>query len=137
LPEPEVTVKFKPLLAMPLVVTTTLPVVAPVGTGTTMVVAFQLVGVAAVPLKLTVLVLCVAPKFAPLMVTEVPTGPKFGLRLVMLAAGVTVKTTPLLGTPPTFTSTLPVVAPDGTGAVMLVSLQFEARVWTPLNVTKL
>lgn len=114
-----------------------MPEVVPVGTGTTMVVAFQLVGVAAVPLKLTVLVPWVAPKFAPLMVTEVPTGPKFGLRLVMLGAGVTVKTTPLLDTPPTFTSTLPVVAPDGTGAVILVSLQFEARVCTPLNVTKL
>ena len=29
------------------------------------------------------------------------------------------------------------VAPVGTGAVMLVLLQFDARVWTPLNVTKL
>ena len=55
----------------------------------------------------------------------------------MLGAGVTVNTTPLLGTPPTFTSTFPVVAPDGTGAVILVLVQLEALVWSPLNVTKL
>src|SRR5256885_7584791 len=70
----------------------TLPVVAPEGTGTTILVAPQLVGVAAVPLKLTVLVPCVAPKFAPLIVTDVPTGPDVGERLVMLGLeGVTVK----------------------------------------------
>jgi hypothetical protein len=49
-----------------------------------MLVALQLVGVAAVPLRLIVLDPCVAPKFAPAMVTEVPTGPEFGLRLLML-----------------------------------------------------
>jgi|SRR5712691_5287733 len=137
LAEVEVTVKFKPLLATPLSVTTTLPEVAPAGTGATMLVALQLVGVAAVPLNVTVLVPCDAPKFAPAIVTEVPTGPKVGLRLVMLGGGVTVKSTPLLGTPPTFTSTFPVVAPASTGAVMLVSLQFDALVCVPLNVTKL
>jgi hypothetical protein len=55
LTEMTVTVKFAPLLVTPPTVTSTLPVVAPVGTGTTMVVAFQLVGVAAVPLNVTVL----------------------------------------------------------------------------------
>jgi hypothetical protein len=49
-------VKPDPLLAAPFTVTTTFPVVAPVGTGTTMLVALQLVGVPVVPLKLTVLV---------------------------------------------------------------------------------
>lgn len=49
------TVKFTALLAPPNTVTTTLPVFAPLGTGTTMLVELQLVGVAAVPLKLTVL----------------------------------------------------------------------------------
>lgn len=132
-----VTLKLTPLLGRPLSVTTTLPVVAPDGTGTTIVVALQLVGLAAVPLKVTVLVPCDDPKFAPVIVTEVPTVPEVGLRLVMLGAGVTVNRTPLLGTPPTFTSTFPVVAPDGTGAVMLVSVQFDALVCDPLNVTKL
>ena len=49
------TVNDTPLLDTPLTVTTTLPVVAPVGTGATIEVALQLVGVATVPLKVTVL----------------------------------------------------------------------------------
>jgi hypothetical protein len=52
-----------------------------------MLVALQLVGVAAVPLKVTVLVDCVAPKFEPVIVTGVPTGPEVGLKLVMIGAG--------------------------------------------------
>jgi hypothetical protein len=48
-----------------------------------MLVTLQLVGVAAVPLKVIVLVPCVAPKFVPVTVTEVPTAPELGLRLVM------------------------------------------------------
>jgi len=51
-----VTVNATPLLAAPPTVTTTLPVVAPLGTGAAMLVALQLVGVAASPLKVTVLV---------------------------------------------------------------------------------
>jgi hypothetical protein len=131
-----VTVKFTPLLATPPTVTTTLPVVAPAGTGTTIFVALQLVGVAVIPLNLTLLVPCVAPKFPPLIVTEVPTNPEVGFKLVMLGAGtVTVKLTPLLATPPTVTTTLPVVAPDGTAAVMLVAPQLVAVAATPLNAT--
>ncbi len=49
------TVKGEPLLAVPNTLTTTLPVVAPVGTVTTMLAALQLVTVAAVPLNVTVL----------------------------------------------------------------------------------
>jgi hypothetical protein len=94
----DVTVKLTPLLATPPTVTTTFPVVAPVGTVTTMLVAPQLVGVATVPLNVTVLVPCVAPKFVPVIVTEVPTVPEFGLRLVIFGfVAVTVKLTPLLG----------------------------------------
>jgi hypothetical protein len=52
-----------------------------------MLVALQLDGVVAVPLNLTVLVPCVAPKFAPAMVTDVPTAPEVGVRLVTLAGG--------------------------------------------------
>jgi len=69
-----VTVNDTPLLARPPTVTTTLPVVAPVGTGTTMLVADQLVGVAAVPLNVTVLVPLVAPKPVPVIVTAVAIG---------------------------------------------------------------
>jgi hypothetical protein len=50
------TVNVNALLATPPTVTTTAPVVAPLGTGTTMLLALQLVGVPAVPLKVTVLV---------------------------------------------------------------------------------
>ena len=63
--------KATTLLATPPTVTTTLPVVAPVGTGTTIVASFQLVGVAATPLKAMVLLPCEAPNPDPLMVTTV------------------------------------------------------------------
>ena len=49
------TVKLSPLLDCPPTVTTTFPVVAPPGTGATILVALQLVGVAVVPLNVTVL----------------------------------------------------------------------------------
>ena len=58
-------------------------------------VALQLVDVAFVPLNVTLLAPCVVPKFAPVMVTEVPEDPEVGERLVMLG-GRTVKFTPLL-----------------------------------------
>jgi hypothetical protein len=68
------TTKLVPPLATPDTVTTTLPVVAPAGTVTTMLVALQLAtDVTAVPLKVTVLVPCVAPKFVPVMVMDAPT----------------------------------------------------------------
>lgn len=127
------------MLATPPTVTTTLPVVAPVGTFVAMLVEAQLVGVADVPLNLTVLVPCVAPKFAPAIVTDAPIIPDVGLRLVMLGAAVvvTVKLTPLLATPPTVTIKLPVVAPAGTFELMLVALQLVAVAATPLNLTVL
>src|SRR5215467_13424760 len=77
------TVKGTPLLATPPTVTTTFPLVAPAGTEATIAVALQLVGVTVVPLKVTVLVPCVAPKLEPLIVTEVPTGPEVGERLAI------------------------------------------------------
>src|SRR6202165_4772693 len=124
------TVKATPLLATPLTVTTTLPVVAPVGTEVTMLVALQLVVAAVVLLNVTV---PEAPKFVPLMVTWVPTGPEFGFRFVI--AGETVKATPLLATPLTVTTTLPVVAPVGTEVTMLVALQLVVAAVVLLNVT--
>src|SRR5580704_15260455 len=79
----EETVKLTLLLATPPTVTTTFPVPVgvPAGTGTVMLAALQLFGVAGVPLNVTVLLPCSAPKFAPEMVTNVPTGPEAGLRL--------------------------------------------------------
>jgi hypothetical protein len=59
-----------------------------------MLVALQLVGVAAAPLNVTVLVPWVAPKVVPAIVTDAPTAPLLGDTLVMF--GTTVKLTPLL-----------------------------------------
>src|SRR6266849_334196 len=134
-----VTVKAISLLSTPPRVTTTLPVVAPVGTSATMLVALQLeTVVTGVPLNVTVLPLWLAPKLAPAIITEVPTGPEIGLRLVMVGGGVTVKSTLLLSTPPTVTTTLPVVAPVGTDTAILFALQLETVVTgVPLNVTVL
>jgi hypothetical protein len=129
------TVKLTPLLARLPTVTTIVPVVAPVGTGATIDVVPQLVGVAVVPLNFTVLVPCVVPKFSPVMVTDAPTAPVVGDTLLM--DGATVKFTPLLATPLTVTTTLPVVAPVGTGALIEVALQLVGVVVVPLNFTVL
>ena len=137
MPDGTVTVKLEPLLAWLLTVTTTLPVLAPTGTGTVMLVADHAVGVPVVPLNATVLLPCVAPKFVPLMVTEVPTSPVVGFKFVIVGGKTTVKLTPLLACPPTVTTTLPVVAPVGTGTVMLVAVHAVGVPEVPLKVTVL
>jgi hypothetical protein len=133
------TVNDEPLLANPLTVTTTLPVVDPVGTVATIEVALQLpIVVAGVPLNCTVLVPWVEPKFVPVIVTEAPTAPDVGDKLVMLGAATTVNDDPLLATPLTVTTTLPVVAPVGTVATIEVALQLPIVVAVvPLNFTVL
>jgi hypothetical protein len=81
------TVNVLLLLATPLTVTTTPPVLAPVGTVATIELAPQLViVVAVVPLKVKVLEPCVEPKFVPVMVTEAPTAPVVGDKLVIVGA---------------------------------------------------
>jgi hypothetical protein len=82
---PTIAVKFTPLLEIAFTVTTTGPVVAPDGTGAAMLVSLQLVGVAGVPLKVTVLLPSELPIFSP--ATGVPTSPEFGVRLVIWGAG--------------------------------------------------
>ena len=131
------TVKLTPLLATPPTVTTTLPVLAPDGTGALIEVALQLVGAAVVPLNVTVLEPCVAPKFVPLMVITVPTAPEVGDRLLMLGVATTVNVTPLLASPPTVTTTLPVVAPAGTGTAIEDDRHRVGVAAVPLNFTVL
>jgi len=80
----EENVKVAPLLAVPPTVTTTGPVVALLGTGTTIVVAFQLEGPAETPLKVTVLVPRVGPNPVPEIVTNAFTPPDVGEMLVMV-----------------------------------------------------
>jgi hypothetical protein len=58
-------------------------------------------------------------------------------KLLMLGAGTTVKLTPLLFTPPTLTTTFPVVAPEGTVATIFVVLQLVTDAVVPLNFTLL
>src|SRR5260221_13233447 len=90
-------------------------------------VADQLVGVAVVPLNLTVLVPWVAPKFVPVIVTAVPTGPFVGDRLVTLGGTRTVNVSAVLASPPTATITVPVVAPAVTGTATRVAAQLVRR----------
>jgi len=71
------------------------------------------------------------------IVTAAPTAPVVTDRLVMCGAATTVKLTPLLGDPETVTTTLPVVAPLGTVAAMLVALQLVTVAVVPLNFTVL
>lgn len=131
------TVNGRPLLDCPSTVTATRPVVAPVGTGTVMLVADQAVGTADVPLNCTVLPPCVAPKFVPVRLTMVPTGPTFGVSAVSVGVGITVNESPLLTWPWTVTVTGPVVAPVGTEAVILVADHAAVVAGVPLNATTL
>jgi hypothetical protein len=135
MPRVSTTVKPIPLLGTPEAETTTFPVVAPVGTVVTMLIALQLVGVASVPLKLTVPVPSVEPKFVPVIVTEVPTTPEVTERLVIFGADANVKATALLDPPIALTITFPVVAPDGTGTAMVDALQLVGAAAVPLKVT--
>jgi hypothetical protein len=75
--------KNTPLLGWLAAVTVTAPEVVPVGTGTTILVLLQLVGVAVTPLNCTVFVPCDEPKLVPVTVTEVPIFPTFGVKLLM------------------------------------------------------
>jgi hypothetical protein len=115
------------------------PLAAPFGTFTVIDVFVQLAALpAGVPLKVTVLELCEEPKLHPEIVTAVPTAPEFGLRLEITGAVDTTKFVPLLAAPPTVTTTLPVVAPQGTFTVMLDELQLLALpADVPLKVTVL
>ena len=109
------TVNPVPLLATLPTVTTTFPVVAVAGTGTTMLVADQVPGVARIPLMVTLLVPLVAPKLVPVIVTDVPTGPL--VRVVTLGATtVTVNAPPLPATSPT--SRRSRLSQSGTGTTM-------------------
>ena len=119
------------------VVTTTFPLVAPLGTGVVMLVELQFVGVAAVPLNVTLLEPWLDPKLTPEIVTEVPAGPAAGARLLIVGVCDTVKGTPLLATPPTVTTMFPDVAFKGTGTVIVVPLQAVGAAVVPLNVTVL
>jgi hypothetical protein len=142
------TVNGTPLLVPPLVVTVTLlaPVAAVpeiVNVAVICVVLATVTLLTAIPLLLGLTVVAPVTKFVPVSVTDTaaPCAPLFGLTVVIAgAAGFTVNATALLPTPPTVTTTLPVLAPLGTATVMLLELQFACGTVpteTPLNVTVL
>ena len=131
------TVNETPPLAAPPTLTTTLPVVAPFGTATTIAPDDQLVGLAAVPLNATMLPPWLVPNPVPEIVTEDPIDAEVVDKLVIF--GTTVNATPLLAVPLTVTTTDPVPpgAAAGTGAVTDVALQVVGTVDVPLKVTRL
>jgi hypothetical protein len=116
-----------PALVCPATVTLTGPVVVPDGTAATICVLLQLVIAAAVvvPQKFTALLLCVAPNPAPVIVTDVPTGPTVGVIEFTDSDPISVNCTLLLTIPFTVTVSGPVVFPEGTCTLICVSLQEE------------
>ena len=110
----ELTLKGTRLLDSVPAVTTTGPVVAADGTVATIFVLVQEVIPAVTPLNLTEPT--VVPNFVPLTVTDAPVGPLFGKRFEI--PGVTLNCFALLATPPTVTTTFPVLAVLGTRKLM-------------------
>lgn len=128
----DVAVKNKKLLAAPFTVTTTGddPGPRPAGTVTAMLPLLQLLTVAAIPAKVTELVPWLAPKFDPVIVIAVPTGPEISDRLLM--TGVTVNVATLLAKPFTVTATFAVPGDIlGTLKPMPVLLQLEGAIVLP------
>jgi hypothetical protein len=70
------------------------------------------------------------------MVTAAPTAPEVTDRLEILGVASTVNAIPFVLTPLAFTTTLPVVAPDGTVVVMLPELQVPTVAAVPLKETE-
>ncbi len=71
------------------------------------------------------------------MVTSAPACAADGKTAVNDGGGTSVNGRPLLDCSETVTTTLPLVAPDGTGTWMLFVLQLLGVAWTPLNITVL
>ncbi len=129
--------KLAVLVAVPPgVVTVIFPVVAVAGTVAVICVAEFTVNVAVTPLNLTE----VAPvKFVPVIVTFLPTGPNVGVNEVIVGAGAasTVKSEVLVPTPlGVCTLIFPVVAPEGTVAVICVAELMVKVALVPLNFTE-
>jgi hypothetical protein len=130
-------VSIKLLLVSPAeVVKTTLPVTAPDGITKFTALLLQEVTEAGVPLTVTPPVPLEAPKPSPPRITADPMAPLPGVAASM--RGSTVNAAPLLVTPVTVTTTLPVVAENGTLARIVPSLhEFTVAAIVPLNVTLL
>ena len=136
-----VTVNVPELVAVPPgVVTLIFPVVAPEGTVAVILLEELTVKVALTPLNFTEVVVKPVPlKFEPLIVTDVPTGPLFGEKPEMVGAGgvVTVNVPELVAVPSgVVTLIFPVVASEGTVAVILLEELIVKVAVVPLNSTE-
>ena len=118
----------------PGVVTLILPVVAPEGTVAVILLAESTVKVALVPSNFTE----VAPvRFEPLIVTEVPTDPLVGENDEIFGTPATVNVSELVSVPPgVVTLIFPVVAPEGTVAVILLDDSTVKVALVPSNFTE-
>ena len=107
------------------------PAVAPAGTVVVILVTELTVNTAGVPLNVTL----VAPvKLSPVIVTLLPTLPEVGEKLSI--DGATVKVVVLLVVAAgVVTDTVPVLAPDGTTAVIWIAESTWKLADTPLNAT--
>jgi hypothetical protein len=111
---PDDTVKATPLLEALFTTAVTFPVVAPLGTVTTMLLSLHEEGVATVPLNFTLLVPCVWPKATPVIVTVAPIPPFVGDTLLIVEPAVTLNAEPVVNPTSVVTTMLPLLAPSGT-----------------------
>jgi hypothetical protein len=138
-----VTMNGYPGLELAFTLTTRLPVVAPVGTGTLIAVSLQLEGTPIVPLNVTeLLVPCVAPKPEPLIVISWFAGAEFistlFTEIFVINGFVTVKLTELLALfTVTTTPTVPAIIPFGTTATIDLLFQDVVDATELPNVTVL
>ena len=133
---PRITVNVAALVAVPAgVVTAMAPLVAPAGTLAVIWLAELTTYVALLPLKVTEL----APvKFVPVIVTEAPTAPLVGEKLVIVGPRITVNVAALVAVPAgVVTAMAPLVAPAGTVAVIWLAESTTYVALLPLKVTEL
>jgi len=129
------TVKLPAVVAVPpAVVTASGPVVALAGTVAVIWVLEATVNAAARPLNLT----AVGPvRFDPAITTCVPGAPLLGENELITGAGFAVKSVALMTVPPgAVTAMRPVVAPEGTVAVILTAELTVKAATVPLKVTE-
>lgn len=125
-------------MVTPFTVTEIFPDVAPRGTFVVIDVVPAASTSAMVPLNVTTLSNSSESKFNPVIFTLAPTRPLDGLKLVMSGVGITIKLVALvIVTPLTVIVILPVDAPTGTIAVILVVVDPTTSAVTSLNFTTL
>lgn len=134
-----ITIKLVALVMVtPLTLIVILPVDAPTGTITVILVGVDPVTIAATSLNFTIFSESVSLKLVPAIVTIAPAAPLKGLKSVIVGVGITVKSEALVTVIPfKVKEILPVVAPDGTVVIILVEVEPVTIAGVPLNITAL